>query len=541
MEQRRYPESIDVLNDLIQSFPDHPLQGRWLFTRGFNQVVLEDYEAARADFERYATEHPEGQLAMNSRLWNALTYFFERNYATCIDQLSELRSLDSRHPLYPEILYRLASAYYSARDYEPALKTIDDYLKNFERHQRVNEAHVLRGDILMGQGLLEEATASFDSVSWESPDMYLYSLFQRGKIYRAQEDYPGMVQLFESFLEEDESPKIRVSEALYWLGWAYQQDGKTDQAYPVFEKALITYGNDTQAAETQSILQALEKIKRKQDPDGFQTWLAEETKRAEKEGLLTYLSRLIVYQNNRLSDLEAKEAALLKLADLVPLDQLDPEALGQVGLTLISHEQTRAETFLAHLIEHYPISTTRAMGYLGLAKLAYKEEHFEEARVWLDKAEVEVPVHPHMNEAKLLLGNVLSQLHEYDSSIETFEKLLRLKSARGRPHALALAGIARAHLGMENPEKASAYYQRIYNMYRAYPDLVSQAYLQSAQLFESMDRIPDAVNTLEEMLAQTKLEAFPEWEIAKQTLEQLLPLMPKEENETPIPSHATED
>lgn len=218
LEQRRFSESIDVLNDLIQSFPDHPLHGRWVFTRGFNQVVLEDYEAARTDFARYATEHPQGQLAINSRLWNALTYFFERNYAACIDQLSELRSLDSRHPLYPEILYRLASAHYSARDYEPALETIDDYLKNFARHQRVNEAHVLRGDILMGQGLLEEATASFDSVSWESPDMYLYSLFQRGKIYRAQEDYPGMVQLFESFLEEDESPKIRVTEALYWLG-----------------------------------------------------------------------------------------------------------------------------------------------------------------------------------------------------------------------------------------------------------------------------------------------------------------------------------
>lgn len=28
LEQRRYPESIEVLNDLIQSFPDHPLHGR---------------------------------------------------------------------------------------------------------------------------------------------------------------------------------------------------------------------------------------------------------------------------------------------------------------------------------------------------------------------------------------------------------------------------------------------------------------------------------------------------------------------------------
>ncbi len=541
LEQRRYPESIEVLDDLIKTFVDHPLHGRWLFTRGFNQVVLEDYDAARTDFARYATEHPQGQLVINSKLWNALTYFFEREYTTCIDQLSELRSLDPRHPLFPEILYRLASSYYSARDFDPALETIGDYLKNFVRHQRVDEAHVLRGDILMGQGRLEEATVSFDSVSWESPDMYLYSLFQRGKIFRAQEDYPEMVQLFESFLEGDESPKIRVSEALYWLGWAYQQDGKTAQAYPVFEEALTRYGNDTQAAETQSILQALEKIKRKEDPDGFESWLTEETKRAQEEGLLTYLSRLVVYQNSRLSNPEEKETALLKLADLIPLDQLDPEALGQVGLTLIRHDSARAEPFLSYLIEHYPKSNARAMGYLGLARLANQEAHFEGALSLLQQAEVTVPVHPHMNEVKLLLGNVLSQLHEYNSSIETFENLLRLKSARGRPHAQALAGIAQAQVGLGNLEKASAYYQRIYNMYRAYPDLVAQAYLQGAQLFEAMDRIPDTVSTLEEMLTQKKLESYPEWELAEKKLKQLLPLMPEEANETPDLNDETED
>jgi TolA-binding protein len=101
LEQRRYPESIEVLSDLINDFPDHPLHGRWLFTRGFNQVVLEAYAYARADFNSYTSQNPQGQLAVNARLWNALTYFFERNYAVCIEELSELGKLDSRHPLYP--------------------------------------------------------------------------------------------------------------------------------------------------------------------------------------------------------------------------------------------------------------------------------------------------------------------------------------------------------------------------------------------------------------------------------------------------------
>ena len=534
LEQRRYPESNEVLTDLIENFPEHTLHGRWLFTRGFNQVVLEAYDEARSDFATYVASHPTGQLVVNARLWNALSHFFERNYVICIEELSALQSLDSRHPLYPEILYRLASAYYSAREYESALNAIEDYLERFSRHLRIDEAHVLKGDILMGEGRLDEATDSFSAVSVESPDMYLYGLFQRGKIYRAQEDYAGMVKLFGAFIEDDESPRIRISEALYWLGWAHQQNGDPELAYPLFESALSEYGNDPQAAESQSILQALERIKRKEGPDSFADWLTAETLNARKTEQLTYLSRLVLYQYNKAPNDQETAAALTTLADLVPLNQLDAEALGKIGLSLMAEDDERAAEFFIYLVETFPRSNARAMGYLGLATLAEKEDAWDVAKDWLTRSEKEVPMHPHMNDATLLLGRVQSKLNEFDSSIDTFEKLLRLKSARGRPHAQALSGIAEAHLGKEDPQKAVAYYQRVYNMYRAYPDLVSYAYLESAELFESMDRIPDAVRTLEEMLGQSTLAHLPEWEPAQAKLKTLLPLMPEEEENPPI-------
>ena len=367
--------------------------------------------------------------------------------------------------------------------------------------------------------------------------MYLYSLFQRGKIYRAEEKYEEMVQLFKTFLNDDDSPKVRVSEALYWLGWAYQQDGKTNLAYPVFEDALVHYGNDTQAAETHSILQALEKIRHGDSPDGFANWLQSEIEQAEKRGQLTYLSRLVLYQQSRLPGKVPSTAALLALAELVPMDQLDPEALGQVGLALLEQDPEKAETYFTYLVDTFPRSSCRAMGYLGLATLAEESEAFEEAKNWLIQSEKEVPMHPRMNDAQLLLGKVLSKLEEYDAAIKTYEKLLRLKSARGKPHAQALSGIAQAHLGKEDRPKAIAYYQRVYNMYRAYPDLVSSAYMQSATLFESLDRISEAVRTLEEMLGHTKLAVYPEWEAAQRKLEFLLPLIPEEETNEAMESN----
>jgi tetratricopeptide (TPR) repeat protein len=540
LEQRRYSESNEILSDLIERFPNNPLHGRWLFTRGFNQVVLGSYEAAREDFNIYSTKHPQGPLLINAHLWTAITHFFEKNYSVCIEQLTTLLDMDKSQPLYPEVLYRLASAQYSAREYDLALLSIEDYLLHFERHQRVDEARVLKGDISMGKGALDDAMESFNLVSLESPDLYLYSVFQVGKILRAQEEYERLVSHFSGFLENSKAPRVRVSEALYWLGWAYQQQGNIVKAFPVFEEALITYGDDPNAAETQSILKALEQLKSKQDTPinqassqlakatDFKVWLGNEIASAKNNNTPTYLSRLILYYNNRYTKETPNPYPLLMLADSAPMEKLDPEALGKVGLAFIDQNDTRGANYCYYLIEAFPASNTRAMGYLGLARLASIEGKYDQARMWLNKSEAQVPVHPHMNESKLLLGSILTELREYDLSITTFENLLRLKSARGRPHAVALNGIARAHQYMGESDKAVAYYQRIYNMYRAYPDLVASAYWASARLFESMDRIPEAAKTLQEMLNHAQLSKFPEWEDAQQKLPELKPLLPVE-------------
>lgn len=540
LEQRRFPESIEILSDLIERFPNHPLHGRWLFTRGFNHVVLEDHARAREDFETYEIRHPQGRLITNARLWKAQTYFFERNYQTCIELLSLLLEIDSRQPLYPEILYRLASAYYSAREFDSALEYADSYLSDFSRHQRVDEARVLKGDILMGLGDLDDAVVSFELVTIESPDLYLYGVFQISKILRAQEEYLKLTSHLTRFLENEYAPRIRISEALYWLGWAYQQLGEADKAFPVFEDALLTFGNDREAGETQPILQALEKLKRNfaesissgstdlaMAPD-FKSWLTDEIDRSKEASLLTYLSRLVVFYHSRYTKMEPSTYSFLELADLVALENMDPEALGRVCLALEIEGDPRAKTHSLYLTNSFSKSNARAMGYLTLAKLAFKNEQFEDAKNWLEKSETEVPMHPHLNEARLLLGQVESQLGEYDSSITTYESLLRLKSARGRPHALALAGIAEAHRTFGQQEKAAAFYQRIFNMYRAYPDLVAAAYWESAKLFKGMDKTVEAVKTLQEMLSQNQLSQYPEWAKAQQSLPEWIALIPED-------------
>ena len=157
-----------------------------------------------------------------------------------------------------------------------------------------------------------------------------------------------------------------------------------------------------------------------------------------------------------------------------------------------------------------PLPPSRSMAYLGLARLDFAAGDYASASEWLHASNEQIPLHPRMSETQLLLGRTLSRMELFEESIAAYEKLLRLKSARGRPHARAPAGELRNPTHRSGAmERAIAYYQRIYNMYRAYPDLVSSAYWKSAKLFEAVGRLPEAAATLRELLSQEKLKGLP--------------------------------
>ena len=40
-----------------------------------------------------------------------------------------------------------------------------------------------------------------------------------------------------------------MAEALYWIGWAHEQQGDPAASFPLFVEALAVHGNDVKAAE----------------------------------------------------------------------------------------------------------------------------------------------------------------------------------------------------------------------------------------------------------------------------------------------------
>ncbi len=544
-----YKQAIIILTALIKNYPKHSLYSRWQFNRGFCHLLDERFTTAREDFNRYLNEHPSGTLTINARFWHAQCQFFEKKYPLALKEFDDLVTAVNRHPLNPEISYRRASTLYAMRNYAQALTEIDRFLNKYVRHQRFDEAQVLKGDILMGKGDLLASKKVFTELTPDSGNLFLYAVFQVGKIFRALEDYNGMVQHFENYLDRDDLfNKQRISEALYWIGWSYTQQNNIEKSFHIFFDELEDYGNIPETNEVMLILKALDDLYQQYRERGyinqlkdhplitainFETWLLTESESAFDTGKLTYFSRINLYLADRLEKQNRREEAhnlLMEIINNVPLECLDAEGLGKTGLLMEQQGDLSAVERFEMLLENFPTHPQRALAYYGFARLALESNEFSRALSFIDKLTDELPGHPLNTESTLIHGETLIKMGRADEAIACYEDLLRLKNTRGRYHARALQGLALSQLALGDQSKAVAYYQRIYTLYRAYPELVTDAYMQSAKIFEAMGDLHTAFNTLDEMLNRSELNALEVLPHAQFEHDRLAALLPSDKN-----------
>ncbi|MEN8734258.1 MAG: tetratricopeptide repeat protein [Lentimonas sp.] len=520
-------EVIRVLDELIKNYPSDKQAVQWYFTRGYNYSVLERYDDARENFGTSLERFPKNALREQTQMWNALTYFFERDYETSLKQLLALKKSASKHPIHAEVIFRCANVYYAERDYETALKTADTLIKKYPDHHRVAEAQALRGDIFMGLGQLTTAAFAFKQVPPDDSQIYDYSVFQAAKIYKALERYDLLREHLQEYIDRDDAAdRPRVSEALYHIGWSLQQEDRSQEAFPLYEGALARFGNEPKARAVGSILSAYADLFKRaartenNTQPSFETWLQETSETALAEDKLTWYARLTLFtsQRQRRTDAARAEGTLHSIHRYVPIEQQDPETLAAVGIALSKGNYGSADDYFEQLLTEYPKRFERAAAYYGKAQLAAKNDRLIEARKWLIRFLEETPTHPLAAEARLLAADVLTTQGLYEQAAAALNEILQIKKMRGRPHANALAGLARIETERENPKRAIPYWQRIYTLYRAYPEIIAKAYWESALLFEQIGDAVAARNTLEEMLRDERLRENPLYALATEKL-----------------------
>lgn len=528
-EARQYRDAVEVLTVFLNQYPDHGLAPRALFVRGYNYNLLNQPATAREDFERFITRHPDHGLRLDARFWRALTYFAEFDYTAALEALDALAPDVRGHRLESEVAYRRATVLYAQEDFEAALTAINAFLQKYPGDQRTGEARVLLGDIQMGRGELTLARNIFASISPSDGHLFTYATFQTGKILRAvagaedrADTRAGLLDThrkhFEAYVARDDIPlalKERVSEALYWIGWTHIEQGQPERARAVFAEALEVYGDDIEAVQVPNTIGAYARTTKRIDGLGraareaaLREWVQAQKEAARATGQLTYFARLNFYLDDMLPPDES-ERHLFEIAESVPIERIDPEGLGRLAAGLVERYPNIAVDFLERLEDVYPDSRHRSYAYFTRAVLLRQSQRYQAAAAELERFRAESPQHPLSIRATLLYADTLTRSARYEEATEVLEDLLRLRQAKGRPHAKALLALSRNAETAGLVERAIPYAQRVYNVYRAYPELAAEAYWMSALQFERIGDPLAAYRTLDEMLRDARIRALP--------------------------------
>ena len=546
----QYDHAIDVLSHFLAEHSEHSLAPRVLFARGYNQNLMNLPVEARDDFERFIVEHPKSSLLLDAHFWRALTFFAERNYDQTLEALTILEPKVKGGRLEPEVAYRLAATHYAKGDYEKALVSIKNYLTEHPFHVRVDEGRVLLGDIQMGRGNLELARSIFGNIAPSSDHLFTYSIFQVGKIDRAlagASEEPEQrisylkahLEHFQAYLDRNDVPqKSRISDALYWAGWTHVELGDESMARSIFDRALDFHGDDPGAGEVINIIDALARIEKRlnnlsrRDRDAkLKAWIEDQKSIALKSDRLTYYARLNLYLQSMIPP-DEPTSLVFDTVEKVPLELLDAQSLGVIATTLVDRYARVAEDYLERLEEDYADSPYRSYAYYARAYLFIAKQDYEAARILLSRFHSESPMHPLSIQANLLYAESLTHTARYETATTLLEDLLKRRDARGRPHAEALLALSSNAEAAGNIKRAVPYAQRVFNVYRAYPDLAGRAYLMSARQLEKLGDIRSAHLTLKEMLTDERIRKLPLAEEATTLCSQLEVLL-LEETETP--------
>jgi TolA-binding protein len=234
----------------------------------------------------------------------------------------------------------------------------------------------------------------------------------------------------------------------------------------------------------------------------------------------------ILYAKSELARIQRKpeieKQILLDIAKEFKPEDLSPILLGQVGDCLVQNGQPdQAVPFYNQLMDVYDQSPVVDYAYNGLAQITFAQKDYKKADRYFSKALDKGLAASKLKEITLGEAQTLLALNRPADAKPLFEQVASNRAWRGEATALSVFSLGEIQMDQGKFAEANAFYQRVFVAYQKYPAIQAKAYLKSGEAFEKLGKVPEAINTYNEMLKNPNLSPFPESSDAKQRLDHL--------------------
>ncbi|NJK92529.1 MAG: tetratricopeptide repeat protein [Blastochloris sp.] len=202
----------------------------------------------------------------------------------------------------------------------------------------------------------------------------------------------------------------------------------------------------------------------------------------------------------------------LRMAEVAEPRQLSALLLADLGdqLRLVKRPDDAIRHYRT-ILTWYPRSLLKDRAYAGLGLIALTQGESKQALDYFALFEKESFQSPLLAQVLRAKADLYLAQGKKDEAIRELERILEVKSAKGRPWVEALYQIGEIRMGQKDPKRAIPYFQRIYVLYARWSDMVAKAYWQSGQAFEQLGMTQEALNTYKEFTGQPHLQETAEF------------------------------
>ncbi len=518
-ELEKYDEADKTFSEIIARFPRHELAPHAMFSRAFSSIWQEDYPRAMAGFDEVITRFPESPSADPSLFWKAQAHSLARQWPETIVGMKAYLAKYPDGVSTPEAQFRIAFAEHALRNYEVSIPAVRAFLDQHPSDPNRAEACLILADGLLAQGDMEGGLAALQATPKGGGSFREEAWFRRIKVQRLLEDWEAMRKLVKDFLVE--SPKsARVAEAVYWEGWTYRDDPVRQRE--VFFEAIRRYGTDPSQWGVAEMIRELVKA----GPDSVDTLqkffagLAEDQNPRSLQLWGTW-AQAQLDRSDRGNKLAGAAPLVIPNADS-PLVMLDiADALRAAG------QREQATALYQEVRRWNPVNPNNDRAFAALGLIAWEQGDAKAALGFFDRFLKETPGSRLRGEVLVRSADALAKEGRMAEAAGRYDEALAEKATPRRLKAEALVALGRLHIDNAEPRKAAPYFQRVFVLYGAYPDLAAQAYLGSADAMAKMGEPVEEARVLLEFAGREDL-AGPEPEKAREKASLRLAALPEE-------------
>ncbi len=522
-----YAGAADLFGRIAEAYPQSKIAPKAQFMRGFVSLLQDEYDQALEVFARYPDEYPQAsRLLEDAFYWQGMCLSFKKEYKAARAHMEQyLERYAARGARYgTEARFRIAFCTFGMADYPAAIAQLENFLETDANDPLADEAKLLLGDALLGEGEIERGIAVYKNIRPVARRFFEDGWFKTGKALRLREDHPGMRAHFEQFLRENPGSS-RTAEAVYWIGWTHRTEGNPGQAREIYLEILRERGDLPEDYAMADIFSALPKVF--PGDEGRSALLKELDgllQLAASAGRPTLALRTLWAraQAEARANPERARATLLEASKTADAKLHNPRLVADCADALReSGNELLAEELYKGIRKWHPRAIEKDRVYAGLGMIAMARGQKAIAIEYFEKFENETFGSPLLG--KILLSRAGLQLEEGQrgEARRTLEGILEDARMPSRDKALALFALADLFSEENELKKAAAYYERIYVAYGKYRDLVARAYYRRGQVLEQLEMPAKSLDVYRELAAREDLSEFEEFRLSRARAERL--------------------